>query len=996
MNNLDKDHINKATSNLMEKGFDCSMNNLIIVSTQGEAFKLYSALKALYPEQDFIHLPNSEVLPYDFFSSPANIRSERIDALSKLTNQTNKTLISSIQTLMSPCSNYLHVSNINNLKIGDQFHRQSVISDLENNGYKRTEIVTESGDFSLRGSVIDLFLSGTSQPVRLEIFEEKIESIRYFDPRTQITTERIKEINSLPAYEYPKDDVGASKFKENWRLNFDTFEKDSDIFNRVMNKRKAEGVEMYLPLFFDLKPSVIKFIENFKFIYMDQNTAQAANEFQRLIDNRFEEYRYDLERPLLHPKKLFTEFIEITSLFQSDKIKHFNVGVLDDSLQDSFESLSLQNDVVKPMHTLPKEGDLVVHLSHGIGRFLGLKQIESFVGRTECLQIEYSEKSKVYVPIEHMNLVSKYFGPEDKSLDSLGSTRWQKRKEKALKQTFDTAAELLELQAKRESKVGFNYSIPIKELEDFSSNFPYQETFDQNRTINEVIADLSSDRPMDRLVCGEVGFGKTEVALRASFIASYNSKQTCILVPTTLLASQHHKTFMERFQNTGATVAVLTRNLKKKEREIMLAELESGTIDILIGTHAVIQDSVKFNDLGLLIIDEEHRFGVRQKEKIKLLKEEVDILSLSATPIPRSLNFALAELKDFSIIATAPSNRVAVRTFVYKYNQNLINEAIQRELMRSGQAYYLCNDLRLVNDRKARIEEAFPDLRVEIVHGKLKASEIENTMIKFNNGDIDVLVCSTIIESGIDVSNANTLIVEQADRLGLAQLHQLRGRVGRGDKQAYSYFLKSNFLINQKAAESRLEALVDTDSLAAGFLLSLKDLEIRGAGEILGSNQSGVFDSIGLDLYSRLLKKATDYIKKGVLNFEELDKSPEINLGMSSFIPDDYLPDLNQRLLMYNRIASSNSKDELQELKIEMINRFGLFPDELRNLFLQNDLKLMALENSVSKVNVKKGKIDIFYNGSAQSTTIINPDKLEQRIETINSVIQVMGTRANV
>jgi transcription-repair coupling factor (superfamily II helicase) len=428
----------------------------------------------------------------------------------------------------------------------------------------------------------------------------------------------------------------------------------------------------------------------------------------------------------------------------------------------------------------------------------------------------------------------------------------------------------------------------------------------------------------------------------------------------------------------------------------MLAELESGTIDILIGTHAVIQDSVKFNDLGLLIIDEEHRFGVRQKEKIKLLKEEVDILSLSATPIPRSLNFALAELKDFSIIATAPSNRLAVRTFVYKYNQNLINEAIQRELMRSGQAYYLCNDLRLVNDRKARIEEAFPDLRVEIVHGKLKASEIENTMIKFNNGDIDVLVCSTIIESGIDVSNANTLIVEQADRLGLAQLHQLRGRVGRGDKQAYSYFLKSNFLVNQKAAESRLEALVDTDSLAAGFLLSLKDLEIRGAGEILGSNQSGVFDSIGLDLYSRLLKKATDYIKKGVLNFEELDKSPEINLGMSSFIPDDYLPDLNQRLLMYNRIASSNSKDELQELKIEMINRFGLFPDELRNLFLQNDLKLMALENSVSKVNVKKGKIDIFYNGSAQSTTIINPDKLEQRIETINSVIQVMGARANV
>lgn len=979
----------------MAKGFDYSKNNVIVLSSQGEAFKVYRALSSLYPDQDFIHLPNSEVLPYDFFSSTPNIRSERIKALSNITKKTNKTLVSSVQTLMSPCSNYLHVSNINNLKVGDKFQRQSVISDLEDNGYKRSEVVTESGNFSLRGSLIDIFLSSCSRPVRIEIFEERIESIRYFDPRTQITTERTEEINSLPAYEYPKDDMGAAKFRENWRLNFDTFEKDSDIFNRVMKKRKAEGVEMYLPLFFDSKPSVIKFLENFQFIYFDQNTTQAAVAFQSLIDNRFEEYRYDLERPLLHPKKLFTEFIEITKLFQDNHINYFNVGLPDDNFQDSHEAIPLQKDVVKPMHTLPEEGDLVVHLSHGIGRFLGLKQIESFVGRTECLQIEYSEKSKVYVPIEHMNLVSKYFGPEDKPLDSLGSTRWQKRKEKALKQTFDTAAELLELQAKRESKIGFNYSIPAKELEEFSSNFPYQETFDQNRTINEVIADLSSVKPMDRLVCGEVGFGKTEVALRASFIASYNSKQTCILVPTTLLASQHHKTFKERFQNTGVNVAALTRNLTKKEKENMLAELESGVIDILIGTHAVIQDTVKFNDLGLLIIDEEHRFGVRQKEKIKLLKEEVDILSLSATPIPRSLNFALAELKDFSIIATAPSNRLAVRTFVYKYNVNLINEAIQRELMRSGQVYYLCNDLRLVHDRKIRIEEDFPDLRVEIVHGKLNASEIESTMIEFNNGEIDVLVCSTIIESGIDVSNANTLIVEQADRLGLAQLHQLRGRVGRGDKQAYSYFLKSNFLVNQKAAESRLEALMDTDSLAAGFLLSLKDLEIRGAGEILGSNQSGVFDSIGLDLYSRLLKKATDYIKKGVLNFEELDKSPEINLGTSSFIPDDYLPDLNQRLLMYNRIASSNSKDELHELKVEMINRFGLFPEELRNLFLQNELKLMALENSVSKVNVKKEKIDIFYIDSNHPTTIINPEKLEQRIETINSVIQVTGTRAN-
>ena len=995
MNNLHNNQINKLTLDLIGSGFNGSENNLIIVKSEGLASQIYKNLKSLYPEDNFIHLPNSEILPYDFFSSPPNIRSERINALSQLTLQENKTLISSVQTLMSPCANYLHVSNINNLKVGDTFRRKEVISQLENNGYKKTEVVSESGDFSLRGNVIDLFLSGTPQPIRLEIFNETIESLRYFDPRTQLTTAKIDQVNSLPAYEYPRDQHGTSKFKDNWRINFDVFEKDSEIFNRVMNKRKAEGVEMYMPLFFDSKPSILEFIKNFNKVYIGQNTAQSAHDFQTLINNRYEEYRYDLERPLLHPLKLFTGYTEIINLFHENKIKNFTIELLEEDLQNLKELEPPKQDVVKSFHTLPKEGDLVVHLSHGIGRFIGLKQIESFVGRTECLQIEYSEKSRVYVPIEYMNLVSKYFGPEDKSLDSLGSTRWQKRKEKALQQTFDTAAELLELQARRESKVGFNYTIPKEELEDFSLKFPYRETFDQNRTIKEVLGDLSSNKPMDRLVCGEVGFGKTEVAMRASFIASYNSKQTCILVPTTLLASQHHKTFVERFEDTGVTIAILTRNSLKKERDIILTDLASGQIDILIGTHAVIQDTVKFYNLGLLIIDEEHKFGVRQKEKIKSFKEEVDILSLSATPIPRSLNFALAELKDFSIIATAPSNRLAVRTFVYKYNQNLINEAIQRELMRSGQVYYLCNDLRLVNDRKLRIEESFPDLKVEIVHGKLKPTEIEKTMIRFNRGDIDVLVCSTIIESGIDVSNANTLIVEQADKLGLAQLHQLRGRVGRGEKQAYSYFLKSNSLINKKTAQSRLEALVSTDSLAAGFLLSLKDLEIRGAGEILGSNQSGVFDSIGLDLYSRLLKKATDYIKRGILNFEELDKSPEINLGMSAYIPDDYLPDLNQRLLMYNRIASANSKEELHELKIEMINRFGLFPDELRNLFLQNDLKLMALENSVSKVNVKKEKIDIFYSGSDESTTIINPKELDQRIETINSVIEVTGTRLN-
>tara|TARA_B110000495_G_C23041682_1_gene625293 strand:+ start:3028 stop:6012 length:2985 start_codon:yes stop_codon:yes gene_type:complete len=974
--------------------YDSNASNIFLTSTNN-VNSIYAALAEAYSEEKVIYLASNELLPYDFFSAPSRVRAERINALSRLLEVSNKTLVCSIQTALGPCPNPSHVAPINNLRVGDSFIRNEIVKFLENNGYRRSELVTEAGEYSLRGNVVDLFLTSNKNPIRIEVFDETIESLRYFDPSTQLTIDKIEQVQGLPAYEYPRDDNGASIFKKNWRSNFDTFEGDSESFKKVMDKQKVEGIEMYLPLFYEKKATLLPYLKGIENLYIEQKAVIEASEFKDLVEIRYEEYRHDLQRPLLPPKDLYINLDEIKKNC-SGSIEIFEAELKEIQAENSHEAESLDENVIQSLHTLPEKGDLVVHLSHGIGKFLGLIELDSFVGKTECLEIEYSEKSKVFVPIENMNLVSKYFGPEDRGLDSLGSAKWSKRKEKALQQTFDTAAELLEIQAKRASKKGYKYSVPENEFKEFSSKFPYQETFDQERTINEVVEDLSSYKTMDRLVCGEVGFGKTEVAMRAAFIASYNSKQTCILVPTTLLATQHYKSFLDRFSETSVNIALVTRNVKPKEKIKIFNDLESGLVDIVIGTHAVIQGTIEFKDLGLLIIDEEHRFGVRQKEKIKSIKQDVEILSLSATPIPRSLNFALAELKDFSIIATPPTDRLPVRTFLYSYNKNLINEAIQREVMRAGQTYYLCNDLKLIEDRKLRIKESFPNLNIDIVHGKLKPNEIEETMLNFNQGNIDVLLCSTIIESGIDVANANTLIVEEADKLGLAQLHQLRGRVGRGEKQAYSYFLKSKNIINRKKAQSRLQALIDTDSLAAGFLLALKDLEIRGAGEILGSSQSGVFDSIGLDLYTRLLKKATHFIKEGVLNFEELERTPEINLGLSSYIPSEYLPDLNQRLLMYNRISSAENQEKLKAIQIEMINRFGLFPEELKSLFIQNELKIEAFANNISKVNVKKEKIDIFYNGSDLSTTLINPKEMNERVKTITAVMQATGSKMNV
>ena len=980
-----------SSADVLDLGINSSQNNLLITKDAQSALQLIEYFDG---DPNFILLENSELLPYDFFSMAPIIRAKRIAALSSLLKRKGVTLISSINTILSPLPHPSHISPINNLSVNDQFNPEKIIQEITDYGYVREDFVSEPGQYALRGSIMDIFLTSGKNPIRIEFFDNTIESIRTFNPESQIADEKIDSLNFLPSFEYPLNPEAAEIFKQEWRKNFDIFENDSEIFTKVMSLRPAEGVEIYLPLFYKQKTSILSYLNHIDEICVQKHTDIKAYAFEELIKERYEEYRYDLRRPLLAPENLFLNFSQLLEFINKDKSFDFDQPNISETTENSIE-LARNEKADISSSKMPDPGDLVVHLSHGIGRFVGLKQLNTFVGTSDCLEISYKDDSKVFVPIENMDLVSKYFGPDDRDIDSLNSKKWKKRKDKALKQTFDTAAELLEVQAKRNGRVGFAFDIDEEEFSSFVSKFPYEETYDQKKTIEEVISDMQSQQPMDRLICGEVGFGKTEVAMRAAFIAALNNKQTCILVPTTLLASQHFASFEKRFQDSGISIAALSRNINLKEKEKLLQDLGSGEIDIVIGTHALLQGNIKFKDLGLLIIDEEHRFGVRQKEKIKTLKEEVEILSLSATPIPRSLNFALSELKDLSIIATAPDDRLPVKTFTYSFNENLIHEAIQREILRGGQVYYLCNDLTLIQDRRLRLKEKFEDLVIEIVHGQLKPKVIEEIMLKFNSGLIDVLVCSTIIESGIDVSNANTLIVEDADKFGLSQLHQLRGRVGRSEKQAYAYFLRSKNIVNKKNADKRFDALMSADSLSAGFLLALKDLEIRGAGEILGSNQSGVFESIGLELYTRMIKKASEFIKSGEMDFQSLDESPEININVNCFIPEDYLPDINVRLLMYNKIALAETNEELKNIQIEMINRFGLLPNELKNFFLQAELKIAAENFSIKKINFNKNKISISYKNEELNTSLFNDDKLEDKVKMTMDVMQAINQNAS-
>ncbi|WP_034914121.1 transcription-repair coupling factor [Erwinia sp. 9145] len=603
-------------------------------------------------------------------------------------------------------------------------------------------------------------------------------------------------------------------------------------------------------------------------------------------------------------------------------------------------------------------GQPVVHLEHGVGRYMGMTTLETGGITAEYLMLTYAGDAKLYVPVSSLHLISRYAGGADENapLHKLGSDAWSRARQKAAEKVRDVAAELLDIYAQRAAKAGFAFKHDREQYQLFCESFPFETTPDQAQAINAVLSDMCQPLAMDRLVCGDVGFGKTEVAMRAAFLAVENHKQVAVLVPTTLLAQQHYDNFRDRFANWPVRIEMISRFRSAKEQTQILNDAREGKIDILVGTHKLLADEIKWRDLGLLIVDEEHRFGVRHKERIKAMRADVDILTLTATPIPRTLNMAMSGMRDLSIIATPPARRLAVKTFVRQFDSLVIREAVLREVLRGGQVYYLYNDVENIEKAAGRLAELVPEARVAIGHGQMRERDLERVMNDFHHQRFNVLVCTTIIETGIDIPTANTIIIERADHFGLAQLHQLRGRVGRSHHQAYAWLLTPHPKAMSKDAHKRLEAIASLEDLGAGFALATHDLEIRGAGELLGEDQSGQMETIGFSLYMELLENAVDALKEGrEPSLEDLTSSQtDIELRMPSLLPDDFIPDVNTRLSFYKRIASAQAEGELDDLKAELIDRFGLLPDAARNLLDTAALRLTAKTIGIRRIEASE------------------------------------------
>ncbi|MGI8489172.1 transcription-repair coupling factor [Pectobacterium sp. S5] len=600
-----------------------------------------------------------------------------------------------------------------------------------------------------------------------------------------------------------------------------------------------------------------------------------------------------------------------------------------------------------------RPGQPVVHLEHGVGRYAGLTTLEAGGIKAEYLILTYAGEDKLYVPVSSLHLISRYAGGADENapLHKLGGDAWSRARQKAAERVRDVAAELLDIYAQRAAKSGFAFKHDKTQYQLFCESFPFETTPDQAQAINAVLSDMCQPLAMDRLVCGDVGFGKTEVAMRAAFLAVENHKQVAVLVPTTLLAQQHFDNFRDRFANWPVKIEMISRFRSAREQTQVLKETQEGKVDILIGTHKLLQSDVHWRDLGLLIVDEEHRFGVRHKERIKAMRADVDILTLTATPIPRTLNMAMSGMRDLSIIATPPARRLAVKTFVREYDNLVVREAILRETLRGGQVYYLYNDVENIEKATQRLAELVPEARIAIGHGQMRERELERVMNDFHHQRFNVLVCTTIIETGIDIPSANTIIIERADHFGLAQLHQLRGRVGRSHHQAYAYLLTPNPKAMSTDAQKRLEAIASLEDLGAGFALATHDLEIRGAGELLGDDQSGQMTSVGFSLYMELLESAVEALKAGrEPSLEDLINSQtDVELRLPALLPDDFIPDVNTRLSLYKRIASAKTTAELDELKVELIDRFGLLPDASRYL-----LQIAALRQQAQALGIRR------------------------------------------
>lgn len=1090
---------------------------VLVTADTPSALKLEKELAFFMPQGDNAQtavpitvFPDWETLPYDSFSPHQDIVSQRLETLFRFTQQVNGIFIVPINTLMQRLAptNYL-AKYLLMLNKGDTLDRDQFRRNLEQAGYLHVSQVMSHSEFSVRGSIIDLFPMGSDKPFRIDLFDDEVDSIRFFDTETQRSGDAVEKIKLLPAREFPTDKDAITLFRQRFLKKFDANNASESVFSQVSKGTMPSGVEYYLPLFFDKTATLFDYLHPKSVLLLHGDVQDASEFFWADIQERYEQHRYNPARPLLPPEDLFlpinTLFGEIkkwprVSLSKEvieEKAGSVNLGCekLDDiainsqkkipaerlittvnnakkrggkvlfcaetqgrreglltilqkagikpKAADSFNTFIKANDNIgitvgmvensfnwksdsgellfitetellghkvsqrrlRDKRTATDEsaiirnlaelttGQPVVHLDHGVGRYIGMQTLDAGGVATEYLCIEYAKQAKLYVPVASLHLISRYTGgdADHAPVNSLGSEAWSKAKQKAAEKVRDVAAELLDVYARRAAKPGFSYTINWDDYQAFSDSFPFEETPDQSQAIAAVIHDMGSPQAMDRLVCGDVGFGKTEVAMRAAFLAANQGKQVAILVPTTLLAQQHHENFKDRFAAWPFEIEVMSRFVSAKGQKEVMQRLSEGKVDIVVGTHKLLSSDIAFSDLGLVIIDEEHRFGVRQKEKLKSLRADVDILTLTATPIPRTLNMAMSGMRDLSIIATPPARRLSIKTFVQQRNKAIIREAIMREILRGGQVYFLHNEVDTIARTAEEIAEIVPEARIAMGHGQMRERDLEGVMSDFYHQRYNVLVCTTIIETGIDVPSANTIIMDRADHLGLAQLHQLRGRVGRSHHQAYAYLLTPHPKRMTKDAAKRLDAIAALEDLGAGFALATHDLEIRGAGELLGDDQSGQIASIGFSLYMDMLDRAVTSLKEG--KEPSLDDATaghtEVELRIPALLPDDYIADVNTRLSLYKRLASCKTQDDVDEFQVECIDRFGLLPDAAKNLVQVAEIKLKAEALGVLKIDLSSqgGTIEF------KESTNVDPGYIIQLVQTKPNTFKFEGSQ---
>ncbi len=1067
------------------------------------------------PDVKVLCLPAWDCLPYDRVSPHGDVVAKRVSVLTKIMAWENEkeryprivlTSVNAALQRVMPRS-VLRTATFEG-KVGGEIDLEHLNLFLVQNGYMRNDTVREPGDFAIRGGIIDLYASGYDKPLRIDLFGDEIESIKHFDPLTQRTDESLKSFSLQPVTEFFLDEKSIATFRAGYRDAFGVVQKDDPLYEAVSEGRRYNGMEHWLPLFYEKMDTIFDYAPN-AYISFDPHGHDAYKERMDQVRD-FYDARKTLETAAqgkaqkqtlsgsvyhpIAPDALYMPPLEWDILTQ-DSVVFSNFGAPDDAgfedrgarkgrdfsdirampdgdvfgelksyitktqaqgkktliacytdgsktrLKGLMEKAAIKDIVdLNDYRNLKKikadqvalcvlplergfnapdiailseqdilgdrlarkakksrkadnfltevssldEGDLVVHMDHGIGRFIELETINAAGIINDCLKIEYAGGDKLYVPVVNLDVLSRFGSDEGSTqLDKLGGAGWQARKAKAKKNLMEIADKLLGIAAARQLKKADQLQVGPELYDEFVSRFPYAETEDQEKSIESVLAGMAGTYPMDHLVCGDVGFGKTEVALRAAYVAAMSGVQVAVVVPTTLLARQHYNNFQKRFAGMGIRIEQLSRMVTPKDAKRTKEGLADGSVQIVIGTHALFAKSLKFDNLGLLVVDEEQRFGVKQKEKLKEFKSTIHVLTLTATPIPRTLQMSLTGVKEMSLITTPPVDRLAIRTFVMPVDSVVIRDALLREKYRGGQSFYVVpriKDLKQVSDM---LKELVPEIKVIDAHGQMTPTELEDRMTAFYDGQYDVLLATNIIESGIDIPTANTMIVHRADMFGLSQLYQIRGRIGRSKVRAYAYLTYQPNVILNPLAQKRLEVMETLDTLGSGFQLASHDMDIRGAGNLLGDAQSGHIREIGVELYQQMLEEAVAAAKAGITDIDDMKEdgwSPQINVGASVLIPESYVEDLGVRMSLYRRLTDLDEKAEIEGFAAEMIDRFGDLPDEVENLLEILTIKQLCKKAGVSQIDAgPKGATIAFHNN---------------RPPNVDGLMQWMGTKA--